>query len=162
MDIGDAGIGEDRLGLFHHARLLYHYAGAIDDAIFCIVALDQIIGGALQHLGHLLPVMAGAFVGAQKDRAEFGIGLRRGKGPVGEDQHLRALGDVAQAMAAGVATAVGNAALGCLAVGVWSSRLQSAGGVAGKGGNFQHMSLLSFSVPLTAEKEAVATRILRI
>ncbi len=138
MDVGHLLIGKNRLGPRHHLCLRDDTAGAVNDTVIGAVALDQVIGGARQNLWHRPTCVPCAMIRTQEDRPGLGIGLRRGEGAVGQDQHLCPFGDVVQAVAAGVAAAVGHGALGLLAIGVRAATLQGADKVCGEGGDLGH------------------------
>jgi hypothetical protein len=98
-----------------------HRAGAVDDAVIGSITAHDIIG-AVQHRRNGLRLrIALTGVGMQKHRPRFRIGLQRGKGPVGEDQHPFAFPDLTKAVAAGHA-AGRNGFLRRIAIGVGGSR----------------------------------------
>lgn len=113
-------------------------AASIDNAIIMAVASDQNaflsphVGGNARRL-----VIAHASLGMEADRPDLGIRLRGGKRPMGEDQERLAVGNICQAVAAGVSLFVRDMSLGRLTVGVIQSALDSRGH-----GGRQRMKLL--------------------
>lgn len=104
MDIGHVRAGEDARNRLLDLVGGLDGSGAIDDAVVRSVSFDQIIGRGGQNLGQgITACVPFALMGTQKDRPCLGIGVESVKGAMGQDQHRRAFGDIAQAMTAGIA-----------------------------------------------------------
>ena len=90
--------------------------GAVDDAVVApIAAQDAAIALTLARR-QLLACVCLAWLGMEKNRAHFGIGLRLGKGTIGKNEVRLTLRHPAETMPARNPAAVGDCALRDLAV----------------------------------------------
>ena len=99
-------------------------AGAINNAFVAIISANQHFPVMVQVRYSAGFGMAFAILRAEKNRAQFGISMQHAKGTMGEDQHGLPAGYFAQAVAAGIAVAIGYSDFGLLSVGVAAAVLR--------------------------------------
>src|SRR3990170_3178789 len=117
MHIGDIVALEQGLGPRRDSARRNDAAAAIDDAVVPAVAAHDVVG-TFEHFWKRLGFGGAlAFLGMQKDRSGFGVGLQFREWPVGQNEIGVSGGHVLQAVAARHAVAVGYFPLWYQAIG---------------------------------------------